>query len=112
MCPVAGGGCVCPVSGGFAFGLLNANIHRSLNKPRNADFSLNGQLFGNALRVALFRFRADVLRLDFAIAAVRRGKVAENIQRTFAKMESGFAQLRFVGRLGAADFVLIAAAAF
>ena len=112
MCPVAGGGGVCTVAGGFTFGLLDADIHCSLNQPRNADFSLYGQLFGNALYITFFRFRADIFRLDFAIAAVRRGKVAEHIKRPLAEVEPSLAQLHFVCRLGAADFVLVAAFAF
>ena len=105
MCPVAGGGGVCLVAGGFAFGFLNADIHRGLNQPCNSDFTPYRDFFADALAVISVLIR-NIVQIHFTVAAFSGLIVIQAVKRMLTGVEPCFAQLGFILRVGFADIIL------
>ena len=79
------------------FALVNIGFdpfHVSLYQPRNTDFRTEGNSLTDNLTVIAVALVAHVLQLRLKIAGAVTGRViSEHIQRSFASMESSFAQL-------------------
>ena len=105
VCIVAGGGSVCIVAGGFAFGLPNADIHRSLNQPCNSDFTLHCDFFANALTVVSV-FVCNIVQIHVTVAAFSGLIVIQAVKRMLTGVEPHFAQPGFVLCVGFPDLIL------
>ena len=102
---MAGGGSVCHVAGGFTFGLLDADIHRSLNQPCNSDFTLYCNLLADALAVTA-AFIRNIVQFHFTVEAFSGLIVIQAVERMLTGMEPHFAQLGFILRVGFSDLIL------
>ena len=105
VCLVARGGGVCPVAVRFAFSILNADIHRSLNQPCNSDFALYCNLLADALAI-ISAFIRDIVQIHITVAAFSGLIVIQAVKRILTGVEPHFAQLGSILRVCFANLVL------